>query len=112
MDPKAIIIYLLMETVVHIIFFVLNRKMIQGIKENQSPALNIKDVLKGLLERLFLIVGMLNGYPHVIIAFGALKIGTRIKDEADKVSNDYFLVGNLISILASIIYVSAAGKFL
>jgi hypothetical protein len=80
--------------------------MIQAIKDDDEPVLNLKDVLKGMLERLVLIVGLMAGYPHVITAFGALKIGTRIKSDESKVSNDYFLVGNLISILAAIIYVT------
>jgi hypothetical protein len=61
---------------------------------------------KGVLERIFLSVGILAGYPHVIIAFGALKIGTRLhEDKNSKISNDYFLVGNFISLLVVVIYV-------
>jgi hypothetical protein len=68
---------------------------------------------KGVLERLFLIVGILAGYPHVIIAFGALKIGTRVHEDKDsKISNNYFLVGNFISLLATIIYVYICLNFL
>ncbi len=106
MDPRFILLYVLMESVVHVIFYVLNSRMIQSVKEDHDPALNVKDVLKGMLERLVLIVGLMAGYPHVITAFGALKIGTRIKSEENKVSNDYFLIGNLISILAAIGYVA------
>jgi hypothetical protein len=63
-----------------------------------------REIFKGILERLFLIVGMLFGYPQVIIAFGALKIGTRFQRN-NKVSNDYFLIGNFISLLTAIVFV-------
>lgn len=63
-----------------------------------------REVFKGVLERLFLVTGLLTGFPHVIIAFGALKIGTRFQKN-NKVSNDYFLIGNFISLLAAILYV-------
>jgi hypothetical protein len=66
-------------------------------------------VLKGILERLLLIIGLMNGYPQVITAFAALKIGTRINDKEHKISNDYFLIGNLISLLAALGYVLLAG---
>ena len=84
--------------------------MIQAIKDHKAPALTLGDVLKGVLERIFLIVGILAGYPHVITAFGALKIGTRIKN-GERISNDYFLVGNLISILGALIVVIISKSF-
>jgi hypothetical protein len=40
---------------------------------------------------------LLNGIGHALVFFGALKFGTRIKVD-DKVSNDYFLIGNLVSV--------------
>ena len=98
-------IWALMEVLVHAVFYILNKRMTKSIKEGKSPTLNLKDVLKGILERIVLIAGLMAGYPHVITAFGALKIGTRIKQDENKVSNDYFLTGNLISILSAIIVV-------
>lgn len=68
-------------------------------------------ILKGILERLFLIVGMSAGYPQVIIAFGALKIGTRFQKNS-KVSNDYFLIGNFISLLTAILFVLFVQTFI
>ncbi len=66
---------------------------------------------KGLLERLFLVIGMMMGYPVVIVALGALKLGTRLKeDQESKISNDYFLIGNLCSLLLALLYVLAAGR--
>lgn len=54
---------------------------------------------KGTLERLMLFMGLASGIPTVLIVFGALKVATRLKTEAENhVSNDYFLIGNLLSI--------------
>lgn len=60
---------------------------------------------KGVLERIVLMVGLLCGYPQIIIAFGALKLGTRLHDKSpNPISNNYFLVGNLLSILLAMLY--------
>ncbi len=59
----------------------------------------------GILERLTLLTGLLGGFPHVLVVLGALKLGTRLKEDQDShISNTYFLVGNLISILLAIAY--------
>lgn len=55
---------------------------------------------KGILERLVLYVGLLLGYAVILAAFGAFKLGTRLqKDSGDQITNDYFLIGNLTSLL-------------
>lgn len=60
--------------------------------------------VKGTLERITVVTGLLSGFPQVIIAFGALKIGTRLKEDVDgHISNTYFLIGNLISILLAML---------
>lgn len=56
-----------------------------------------KPVLYGIFERMFLYVSLLHGVGHALVFFGALKVGTRIKAD-DKISNDYFLIGNLFSV--------------
>jgi hypothetical protein len=43
------------------------------------------------------------GIPHALIAFGAIKIGTRIKPD-EKITNDYFFIGNVLSLLISVFY--------
>jgi predicted acyltransferase (DUF342 family) len=60
---------------------------------------SLRPMILGVLERLFLYVGLIQGVAQSLILFGALKIGTRIKNEEDKISNDYFLVGNIVSVL-------------
>ena len=61
-------------------------------------------VVKGIVERLFLFMALIYGFPQALIAFGALKIGTRFVKEANKISNDYFYLGNIISLLIALIY--------
>lgn len=69
-----------------------------------SPARKAS-VLKGILERAVLFTGLLHGFPQILIAFGALKICIRLHAHKEtKISNDYFLVGNLISILLAMLY--------
>lgn len=65
--------------------------------------LTLSGVLRGALERGFLFVIMIINLPQAMAFFGALKIATRLKDD-DKISNDYFLVGNLVSVLMVIAY--------
>ncbi len=59
---------------------------------------------KGMLERLTIVVGLLGGFPHILTVIGALKIGTRLQDDTDHISNTYFLTGNLVSILLALTY--------
>lgn len=54
---------------------------------------------KGLLERGVLLLGLCSGQQSVITFFGAIKLGTRLKDaNQDRISNDYFLIGNIASV--------------
>jgi len=78
---------------------------------NTDPARKAS-VVKGIIERAVLYIGLLYGFPQILIAFGALKIGTRLhEDKKNKISNDYFLVGNLISILLAMLYAILAQQF-
>ena len=65
--------------------------------------IHLSSVLRGALERAFLYIVLINGLTAGLTFFGALKIATRLKDD-NKISNDYFLVGNLISVLIAIGY--------
>ena len=59
---------------------------------------------KGVLERTVLFLGLLLNFAVILAAFGAFKLGTRLKDDTtDPVSNDYFLVGNMASLLIVLI---------
>jgi hypothetical protein len=77
--------------------------------EKGSPA-NRLSVFKGILERFALFVGLLHGYPQILIAFAALKLGTRLSEEqGSKISNNYFLVGNLMSVLLAMVAAICTG---
>jgi hypothetical protein len=55
-------------------------------------------VLKGLIERGMLLLGFVAAIPTIVVFFGAIKLGTRLKESSDsRISNDYFLIGNITS---------------
>ena len=68
--------------------------------------LDFRSIAKGILERGFLVMALLLGYPHALTFFSALKLATRLKreDKPDENFNDYYLVGNLISVAAAMGY--------
>jgi hypothetical protein len=54
----------------------------------------------------------LNGYPHALTFFSALKLATRLKrkdleEDLENKYNDFYLVGNMISVMIAIGYVYA-----
>lgn len=96
----ALVVFICQELVGLIIFPVLNRYL----GPEAGRAWSSKAILKGILERLVLITALIHGYPQMLIAFGAMKLGTRLHEEAgSEISNTYFLVGNLFSILLAMI---------
>ncbi len=64
--------------------------------------LNIS-TFKGCLERFIISTCLINLIPSILIVFGALKLGTRFREDAE-IKNDYFLIGNLSSILIAVLY--------
>ena len=76
------------------------RRLIAGRPILKKPDI---ETFKGILERLVIFVGLTTGHSTVLVMFGALKLGTRLHDEGDKdVSNNYFLIGNFLSVLIAI----------
>jgi hypothetical protein len=93
---SALPVFVVGELLAAVVFFVLRR----AVGPPSDSGVAKWAVGKGILERLTLFVGLLHGFPHILIAFGALKLGTRLHDERDShISNTYFLIGNLVSIL-------------
>ena len=71
----------------------------------ESSSAGRASTARGILERAVLVTGLLFGFPQILIAFGALKLGTRLGPEQQtRISNDYFLVGNMVSILLALVY--------
>lgn len=76
----------------------------------KKVGLDFKSILKGIFERIFLVVTLYFGYPHALTFFSAVKLGTRLKheekvDEDQNRFNDFYLFGNFISVIAAILYV-------
>jgi hypothetical protein len=88
------------EMLIHFILFLLSKFFGKTPKDKIS----LRSILKGILERVFIVVTLYHNMAQALTLLGALKIATRIKDTEDKVSNDFFLVGNLISVLFGIAY--------
>lgn len=95
----CMLVFLIGETLA-LFAFMMIRKSVAGAAAFKRPDV---ETLKGILERLVLFLGLTGGYSTVLVMFGALKLGTRLHDESDKkVSNNYFLIGNLFSALIAI----------
>lgn len=96
----ALVVFTCQEVVGLIIFPVLNRYL----GPEGGKTWDFESILKGMLERLVLFTAFINGYPQMLIAFAAMKLGTRLHEEtSSKISNSYFLVGNLLSILLAMV---------
>jgi hypothetical protein len=99
----CLVIYIILEIVVGFIFNVIAQVFYKKM------GIDFKSLLKGVIERLFLAVALINGYPHALTLFSALKLGTRLnhkeqQEDNDKY-NDYYLIGNLVSVMVAMGYV-------
>ena len=66
---------------------------------------HLKSVFKGLFERAFLTISFVFDFSVALVFFSALKLGTRLnEDSKNKFSNDQFLIGNMVSVLAAFLY--------
>lgn len=61
-----------------------------------------RSIIKGVIERIFLSLSMINAIYPLLTVYGALKIGTRLGN-SHQVKNDYFLIGNIVSILIAML---------
>jgi hypothetical protein len=87
-----------------IIFEILSFFIFKKIKQkflksnNANPSKTDFSFFKGMLERFMLLLGFVFLIPTIIVFFGAIKLGTRFKENSETIiSNDYFLIGNTIS---------------
>lgn len=74
-----------------------------------------KSIVKGIFERFFLAVALINNLPHALTFFSALKLATRLKHDEPSTDhnkfNDYYLMGNLASVMVAIFYCYAYCNF-
>jgi len=88
------------ELLIHLLFFLISKLIGKANKDR----INVASILKGVLERIYVVATLTFNLTSALTLLGALKIATRIKDTEDKVSNDFFLIGNLLSVLFGIGY--------
>ena len=101
-------VFMATEFVAYIIFPALNKKLGPSSEQKQQASETILGmetaIFKGLLERLVIVIGLVYGYHQILIVFGGLKLGTRLHEEKEtKISNTFFLIGNLMSLLLAMI---------
>ena len=77
---------------------------------------DFKSIIKGVVERLFLFIALVNGYSQALTFFSALKLATRLKHSETVAANenkfnDYYLIGNLASVAITIGYVYVYQNF-
>lgn len=101
---KFLVLYIAVELLSNLTVFPLLNKVYGAKKESGEK---MPPWLKGVVERICLVSGLLLTFPHVLVAFGALKIGTKLdRNEAEtKKDTEYYLVGNLVSILIAFAFV-------
>lgn len=109
-------IVLLVGEIVAFFTFLIVRKLFTGSWWTNAENDNARNLLtiigKGVLERLFIYTLLVFNHPQVLILFGALKIGTRFRPEEEtKVSSDYFLVGNMVSVFLAFLYYIGYNNF-
>jgi hypothetical protein len=74
----------------------------------KKESLDFQSLVKGWIERLFLVIALYFNYPHALTVFSALKLGTRLKrdDRAHDETrfNNFYLIGNFVSVMAAMLY--------
>jgi len=97
-----ILVFLIQEFVSIIVFSFIKKRYEKG-----KPSEKRYSSFKGTLERAVLLLGLTEDLPVTITFFAALKVATKLTNANDpsslKISNDYFLIGNLTSVLLVLI---------
>jgi hypothetical protein len=108
---KILLVIVVGELILHALLVWIS-KFIGKSSKDKKDKLSRTSVLKGILERAFILVCLFNSMAAALSLLGALKIATRIKDEENKISNDFFLIGNLVSILFAVAYFMVLRDFI
>ena len=100
----ALYFFVMLEVFLVIIFYAVS-KWLDPKNPNKDNLAKFTSWLKGFLERIFLAFLFLSGLQAgALVLFGAIKLGTRLESDKDrKVSNDYFVIGNFLSIAGAVI---------
>jgi hypothetical protein len=78
----------------------------KAIKSQERLQVEYRGYPKRNIGTLGPFFALLHGFPQILIAFAAMKLGTRLHHEKESdISNTYFLVGNLMSILIALLAV-------
>lgn len=105
----AFLLFLLFELVTAFLF-----KFISKLAYTSS-GFDVRSIVKGVIERSFLTIALLCDYPHALTFFSALKLGTRLRrDEENNDNNqynDFYLIGNLISVAIAFFYIYLIKKY-
>lgn len=82
--------------------------IIAEVYYKKAKGFDFKSIFKGIFERIFLAIALIHNLPHALTFFSALKLATRLKHTEEKNEhndfNDYYLLGNLASVLVAIGY--------
>ena len=96
----VLLVFFCQEVVGLIVFPIMNRYL----GPESIKTWDFSSISKGILERFVLLTALIHGYPQILIAFAAMKLGTRLHAEQNtEISNTFFLTGNFISILFAMI---------
>ena len=98
-------IFLLVEAILYLVLFRALGRMFLKPDPTTPPGVTAIDLIKGAFERFVIAYGLALGYPHILTLFGAMKLGTRLKDSSDTPAfNNYYLIGNLASVCVAMAY--------
>lgn len=101
----AFAMFILSEAILFFLVFRILATMVFSAKHQKEQPLSLIDFLKGAVERFVVAFALFHGMQQILTLFGAMKLGTRLKNtDDDKGVNNFYLIGNMISVLVAIIY--------
>jgi len=104
---QYVLLYLVLETLTFLLFRTLDRFVFHLAPTPKVVAMN---TVKGVLEKVVVVVGLTLHLPHVLTMFGAIKVASSIG--ARRIDPEYFVVGNFVSILIALLYFIIFGDVL
>ncbi|MFV5696324.1 hypothetical protein ACM55G_12915 [Flavobacterium sp. LB3P122] len=74
-----VLLFIYIEILLGIFYYIITPNSIR-----KNTIIDYKSLLKGIIERIFLMVSLINNYPHALTLFGTLKLATRLKRDNDE----------------------------